>query len=306
MKDDFRSLIDYYERQKDSFVPYEFKDINKEEIKKEKTKRKKAHNIIKVDDNKNISIKNLDVINNSLATKIKIPSQPGFDIEALKKMLQQELVFEYKKYQSFSHPNITFGECISCIRQQYYKRKKYPINLNRLFSFSYLFFIKEVNEFLLELVQSVYDFEEVNKIIESKKYHVKGNVHAIDKKTGFLYYFTVIEPNSLNDNKKRTHFNVANIQAYILNNEYEYDIENIVLIYLTRDLKNIEKYTVKVNNSSQKFLENALTLKNSLDRNVVPDKIGASEKECNFCMFKTFCKKDDVNNQTDNDIVMLL
>jgi len=300
VKDDFHSLIDYYERQRDSFVPYEFEDINKKNTKKKK--RKKAHTIIK-DDKKNIDAQTIEIINN-FDSKIKVPVQPGFDISAFEKILQQELISEYKKYQSFSHPNITFGECTSCIRQQYYKRKKYPLDLNRLFSFSYLFFIKEVNEFLLELVQSVYKFEEVNKIIESKKFNVKGNVHAIDKKTGHLYYFSVIEPENLKEDTKKSHFNIANVQTHILNNEYDYRISNIVLIYLFRNLKKIEKYNAKPDeNVSSIFLQNAILLKTALTNNAVPDKIGFTEKECRYCMFKSFCEKEDANK--NNDIVMI-
>ncbi len=301
MTNEFRSLIDYYDTQRESFVPFQFKkkETNEQKIKDIK-KKKVGFEIISND----LEVKKIP---ESLDKKPKIPQKDGFDLDAFNKIMQSELIVNYQKHQSFSHPNISFGECVSCIRQQYYKRKKYPLNLERLFSFSCLFLIHEVDDFLLSLIQKTYKFEEINKYITGKNYAVRGNVHAVDKSSGFLYVLNPVDPINFKNNYIAAHANIGQIQAYILNTDYNYNISKIVLIYILRNMKSIYKYTLELNAKTiDQYLKNGMELKKCLDHNKVPEPLGKTDSQCAFCMFKKFCQTDSKNNDNDNDIIVLL
>ncbi len=302
MPNEFRSLIDYYDAQRESFVPFQFqkKETEKQKIiEVEKKKKKKVGFEVITND---LEVKELP---DSLDKKQKISQNDGFDLDAFNKIMQAELISNYQKHQSFSHPNISFGECVSCIRQQYYKRKKYPLNLEKLFSFSCLFLIHEVDDFLLSLIQKTYKFEETNKYITGKQYSVRGNIHAVDKSSGYLYVLNPVDPLNFKNNYISSHANIGQIQAHILNMDYDYDISKIVLVYILRNMKSIYKYTLDRDSKiAEQYLNNGMELKKCLDNNKVPEPLGKTDSQCAFCMFKKFCKADSKNN--DSDIIVLL
>ncbi len=304
MKDDFRNLIDFFDNQRDSFIPTDFTEKQKDSKKKQKQiiNRKSGHLVL---DNEVIINPIIKDVRESLDKKVKVQVEPGFDLNSFDKIMRQELINTYKKFISFEHPYISFIESVTCIRQQYYKRKNYPLNLERLFAASNLFLIKEIDDYVLGIIQEYYPFGEKNKQIVSNKYFAKGIVHAIDKSTGFLYLINSIDPYNFSNEVKINHKNIANIQSYILNTEYNYNISKFVVLYVLRDLKTIKRFVFNVNNDQAKvYLHNALILKKALTIGSVPDILGKTEAQCKVCLFSKFCNND--NKKTDDDIQILL
>ena len=60
-----------------------------------------------------------------------------------------------------------------------------------------------------------------------------------------------------------------------------------------RNLKKVVPFDLPLDNSRAKsLLDRAITLKSSIDKNEVPDPIGATDDQCHWCLFKTYCQND--------------
>ena len=95
----------------------------------------------------------------------------GFDVQKFETMMRTRLIDEHKKLQSYERPYISVTELCSCLRQAYYTRKRYSVNLNEKYQFSYLFMIQKVGNTIHEVLQELYDFTESEKTIVSEKYN---------------------------------------------------------------------------------------------------------------------------------------
>jgi len=230
-----------------------------------------------------------------LAYDSGISSSKGFDIKKFENLMKSKLIDEYKRLQSYERPYISVSELYSCLRSNYYNRKRYSINVDDKFNFTYLYLIQKVGNEIHELVQNLYDFTEVEKTIVSEKFKVKGRADAL--KNEYLYEIKSIDPLKFKNKYDMNHYYQALIYAYILNSEYNYNIKYVTILYVLRNLKKVYPFDLPINDKIAKsFLNRAILLRNSLDKNIVPDPIGSSEEQCKFCLFKKYCDKDEIKD----------
>ncbi len=218
-------------------------------------------------------------------------SSGGFDVGKFESLMRSKLIDDHKRLQSYERPYISVGEICSCIRRGYYNRQKYPVDIKRQFSFSYLYLIQKVGNLIHEVVQNLYDFAEVEKTVVSEKFKVKGRADAL--KNEFLYEIKSLDPEKYHGDYVKAHYHQALIYAYILNSEYNYNIEKISILYVLRNLKKIYPFDLPVNDDlASSFLKRSLLLRSSLTSKQIPEPVGASEEECRFCLYRSFCEKD--------------
>ena len=125
----------------------------------------------------------------------------------------------------------------------------------------------------------------------SETFKVKGRVDGI--RESYLYELKSIDEDKLKGKHIEEHYHQGIIYAYILNTEYEYKIKKIVIVYFIRNLKKVIPFDLSIDNSLAKsLLERAIILKSSLDKNEVPDPIGANNDQCHWCLFKSYCEND--------------
>jgi hypothetical protein len=218
----------------------------------------------------------------------------GFNVQKFETMMRTRLIDEHKKLQSYERPYISVTELCSCLRQAYYTRKRYSVNLNRKYQFSYLYLINKVGNTIHDVLQELYDFTETEKTIVSEKYKVKGRTDGI--RESFLYEIKSIDVDKFKNRYVKEHYEQALVYAYILNTEYDYNIKTITIIYVIRNLKHIIPFDIPIDNSiAESLLSRALLLKSSLDKIEVPDPIGATKEQCRYCLYKAYCEKDLCN-----------
>ncbi len=218
-------------------------------------------------------------------------STSSFDVFKLESLMRSKLIEQFTKSQEFERPYVSVTEICTCLRKSYYIRKKYSVDLKQMFSFPYLYLIQRVGETVHKIIQEIFGFTEVEKTIVSKKYQVKGRVDAIANNV--LYEIKTVDSVKFDNKNKPTDFyNQANVYAYILNNEYDYDISTISIVCVSRNLKEVFPYDFTVNyKSAEVILSRALLLKSCLENNNVPDPYGATKKECDYCNYRNYCQQ---------------
>jgi len=218
-------------------------------------------------------------------------STDGFDVEIFESLMRSKLVDDHKRLQSYERPYISVSELYSCLRKCYYTRKRYAIDVKEQFSFSYLYMIQKIGNVLHDLIQELYNFEEVEKSILSEKYKTKGRLDAL--KGRFLHEIKSIDSDKYQHKFIKEHFYQGNIYAHILNTEYNYKIDTITILYVLRNLKKIYPFDIPYDAKlAVSFLENAPILLDALNRNKVPEPIGFSNEQCNYCLYKKYCEND--------------
>lgn len=221
----------------------------------------------------------------------KESTSKGFDVLKFESLMRTRLVDEFKKSQSYEKPYISVSELYNCLRQNYYNRLRYPINVKDQFRFSYLYLIQRVGDTVHETVQDLYDFVEKEKSVVSEKYKVKGRADGI--KESFLYELKTIDAEKFKNNYRENDYYQGNIYAYILNTEYDYKIKTVTIVYFLRNLKKVYPFDLPVNNSlAEMFLNRGMLLREAIDRRIITDPIGATNDHCQFCLFKKICQKD--------------
>lgn len=227
----------------------------------------------------------------------KTHQSKNFDIAKFESMMRSKLIEEYKTRQSYERPYISVSELYVCIRQNYYVRKRYQIDIKGQFQFAYLYMIQKVGNVIHKIFQDLYNFTEIEKSVVSEKYKVKGRLDAIKGKT--LYEIKSIDPAKFKGTYIKEHVFQGLIYAYILITEYEYDIENITIIYVLRNLKTVQAFDIKIDMKlAESFLTRAPILLSALDQNVVPEPIGANKDQCKWCPYKSYCENDGFKNLT--------
>lgn len=224
----------------------------------------------------------------------QVPKSEGFDTEKFESMMRAKLIEEHKKIQSYERPNISVTELIGCLRQCYYVRMRYPVNLNKMYQYPYLYLIQKVGNKIHDVIQSLYNFTETEKTIVSQKFQVKGRVDGIHE--SFLYEIKSIDIDKFKNKYIKEHYLQAIIYAYILNAEYAYKIETITIIYVMRNLKRIVPFDLPVDHKlAESLLSRAPILKSALNTLQVPDPFGANQEYCKYCLYKKQCKEDKCN-----------
>ena len=209
-------------------------------------------------------------------------------------MMRSKLIEEHKKSQSYERPYISVSELTNCLRQCYYYRMRYPVNLNKMHQYPYLYLIQKVGNKIRDVIQSLYNFTETEKTIVSQKFQVKGRVDGIHE--SFLCEIKSIDIDKFKNKYIKEHYLQAIIYAYILNAEYAYKIEIITIIYVMRNLKRIVPFDLPVDHKlAESLLSRAPILKSALDTLQVPDPFGANQEHCKYCLYKKQCKEDKCN-----------
>jgi CRISPR-associated protein Cas4 len=266
-----------------------------------------------IDDNKKDTNDLLNDINQleEYSTKYKeLNTTNGFDVKQFKSRLKQELINEHIRKQNYDRPNISITELLECPRRIYYERKKYDIDLRNSFNFVYLGLAAEIGNTNHKFIQDNYDFTEIEKTIISENYKTKGRVDAI--KNNFLYEIKPVDQKNIKNAFNIKHLQQCSIGAYILNNEYNYRIDTITIIYYIRDnfrkdpISFDYKYDEKIGIS---FLEKALDLHKCLENNKLPEKSN-NKNDCEYCLYKNYCLSDEKKsiNKLENkeEVIFLL
>ncbi len=215
----------------------------------------------------------------------------GFDIYKFESLMRSKLVDGHKRGQSYERPYVSVTELIYCIRKNFYSRMKYEIDVENQYQFSYLYLINQIGTKVHDVIQELYDHTEVEKPIISERYKVKGRVDGIRDR--YILEYKTIERNKFKGNYIDTHYIQGNIYAYILNHEYNYNINTITIVYVMRDLKKIVPFDIPVDDGqAQLYLKRAPLLLNSVMSKTVPDPIGADADQCKYCSYKKYCKED--------------
>lgn len=218
----------------------------------------------------------------------------GFDVSRLETLMRMKLVDEHKKAQSYERPYISVSELIGCIRKTYYSRIKIPIDINKLYDFSYLYLYNKIGEKIHQTIQELYDFTDIEKTIISEKFKVKGRVDAI--KDNCLVEIKSIDDKKIKDTYIQSHYHQGLIYAYILNTEYNYVINTITIVYIVRNLKKIIPFDVPYDQAlANKFINNSSKILLSLSSKKAPDPINSDLEQCKYCPYKEIvCMKDEV------------
>jgi CRISPR/Cas system-associated exonuclease Cas4 (RecB family) len=151
--------------------------------------------------------------------------------------------------------------------------------------------IQKVGNVLHEIFQDLYNFDEVEKSVVSEKFKVKGRLDAV--KGNVIYEIKSIDPKKFKGTYIKEHLFQGIIYGYILKTEYDYDIDNVTIIYVLRDLKTVQAFDIKIDmNLAESFLARAPILLSALESNSVPETIGATKDQCTWCPYKKFCEDD--------------
>jgi CRISPR/Cas system-associated exonuclease Cas4 (RecB family) len=152
--------------------------------------------------------------------------------------------------------------------------------------------IQRVGDTVHEVVQESYNFNELEKTVVSEHYKVKGRLDGI-RESCLFEIKTVEDESKVAKSYIQEHYIQGNIYAYILNFEYSYEIDTIVLIYVPRTLKKVITFDLPLDKSLAKsHLEKAPILLKCLEKTEIPDPIGAKIEHCKYCLYKGFCEKD--------------
>ena len=215
----------------------------------------------------------------------------GFSVKKFTTMMRTKLIEEHKKLQSYERPYVSVSELCDCIRKCYYVRNRYPVNLNRLYSYPYLYIIQKIGNEIHEVIQNLYDFTETEKTVLSERFKVKGRIDGI--RENFLCEIKSIADDKFKNTYIKEHYTQANIYAYILNEEYDYKIDTITIIYVMRSLKRIVAYDLPLDKDlAESILGRALILKSSLETSQVPEPFGATNESCKYCLYRKQCQDD--------------
>jgi hypothetical protein len=280
---EYEKLLRYLENQKDD-KPKKSKKERKKEIHKAKTSvnTKKLLEESSIEDFKEIPHTHNYIDKGS----------DGFSVMEFESMMRSKLVEEYKTRQTYERPYISCSELYNCLRQSYYSRKRYQIDIKSQFRFSYLYLIQKVGNTIHDIFQSLYNFSEVEKTIVSETFKVKGRVDAI--KGTNVYELKTLDPKKFKGKFIKEHYFQGLIYAYILINDYGYTIDKITIIYILRDLKTVRAFDVEVDlKLAENFLQRAPILLSGLESNTPPDPIGATKDSCMWCPYKEYCEKDE-------------
>lgn len=229
----------------------------------------------------------------SIDTPQTTSSSIGFDVDKFENLMRSRLIDDYKKMQSYERPNISVTELFYCIRKSYYSRLKYATDLKKQFNFSYLDIINRIGNTVHDYVQEIYNFAEVEKTIFSEKYKVKGRCDSITQP--FLYEFKTLDEKKFTGTYIKEHYFQPIIYAYILNTEYNYNIQTITLVYFFRDNIKRKPFTIDLPTDDKLaigFLEQSIILQNSIIGKKVPEPWNANLEQCKWCPYITYCEND--------------
>jgi hypothetical protein len=290
----YEKLLKYLEKHENKVAVEKPKTPPKEKPKK--TQEKKPEPEIKEDARERVKKLTKEMMKDAESfsfvpshVKKKYPTE-GFNIRLLEEKMVKKLIEEHKKLQSYERPYISVTEVLNCLRACYYYRKKYSIDLKKKFTYPYLYMRRKVGDAVHESIQDVYTFDEVEKTVISEKYHVKGRLDGLSDDI-FVIDFKPSE--TFRDEVDQKHYDQGNMYATILNTEYGYSIQKVVIVYYLLSFKDMQVFSNKIDlNRGLEFLKRGKLLKEHLENNIMIDPIGATKKECQYCPYVKYCQKD--------------
>jgi len=226
----------------------------------------------------------------------------GFNVPNFESVMKQELIREYIALQEYERPYISVSELFGCLRKVYFSRLKYQIDLNKQYKDPYLYLFNKMSISIKDVIQSLCQFDEIDKVVISEKFNVKGKVDGIDDNNLIMIF--IINPNTSNVEYSNLHYNEGNVYSYILNNEYDYNIDNISIIYMFDNYKQIKHFNIIPNDEEAiKFLDNGLIIKKLIETNQIPD---PSINDCKNCPYEKYCIKKENQEQQKRKSVFLM
>jgi len=218
-------------------------------------------------------------------------SSGGFDVRKFEALMRAKLVDDHKRMQSYERPYVSVTELYQCMRKNYYARMKYQIDVKSQYRFSYLYLINKVGDLVHDIFQTIYDFSETEKTVVSEKFKVKGRVDAL--REGNLYEFKTIDPEKFKNKYVPEHYIQGLIYSYILNTEYNYNIDQITIVYILRNLKKVIPYDLPYDPDLAKtYLKHATLLHKAITSQSVPEPVNSTDTQCKYCPYIDYCKQD--------------
>jgi len=276
---DLGNLISYLEKQKRPVGP------PKTVVDKETTKKEVVQNTKKILEECTGKIH----ADNPFTKTIR--ESKGFDVYKFESLMRSKLIDGHKRGQSYERPYISVTELNTCVRRNYYVRMKYPVDVAKQYQFAYLYLINQVGNTVHDVIQTLYDHTEVEKTIISEAFKVKGRVDGI--RDNFLLEYKTIDVNKFKNVYFDAHYIQCLIYAYILNHEYNYNIDTITIVYVTRDLKRVIPFDLELDDKrALSLLKRAPMILESIAKKSVPDVIGADAEQCKYCPYVSICAED--------------
>jgi len=265
---------------------------------------KKIEPIVEKINNSSNLLNNIDKLDEYLILKeepIKnaVNLNSKFDVKLFEDIIKKKIVEKKETSRLYDRPHITVGELLQCDRQVYFERKKYDYDSEKLTLYPNVDFMGYIGNYIHTYIQNIYPFDETEKSVHCKKYQVKGRVDAI--LNNILFEIKPID-SLYRDELKNKDFNQANIYTYILNTEYDYKIDTIVILYAYRNLKTFIPFDVKPDiNEAIKYLKKSVEIQKFLNINKLPDYNSFYDDQCKFCIYEKPCMKDrSIKNDTKN------
>jgi len=270
--------------------------------------------LLKYLESKNNSAKNVKIEKSSFKDFEDIPTikrfkrkpSKGFDVSRFESLMVKKLEEAHNRILNYERPYISVTELCGCLRKSYFFRLKYKETNS--FVFPYLDLINYIGNKVHSYVLNLYGYDEIEKNILSEKYKVKGRCDAVSNKN-ILVELKTDDTNKFYKRKTyvKQHYYQSLIYSYILNTEHNYNIQTITLVYFLRNLKDAIPFDLEVDNKLAKsFLDNALLLRNCINKREIVDPINSTEGECVFCPYKEICKKSNTITEKNNEPVFLL
>lgn len=228
----------------------------------------------------------------------------SFDVNKFQDIVKRKLIEKINIIKTYDYPYLSINQILQCPRKTYFEVKKYDVNIDSITFFPLIDLISEIESCIIQYIQNIFSFKEINKIIVSKKYMIRDQVDAIIDDNIIMVKFCDFE-NLMSIRKEEK--DKATILIDILNNDYEYHIQNFCCIYFSKDLKEVISFNDKYSKEySDKLLSNYNDLKKSIDINEIPREHEKDLKICHVCFFNKFCQKDIVVNQKNRHGVFLM
>lgn len=302
LSSEYEKLLDIIDEEKKNSEKHTSKPVkdNKPEPKENITKK----DVEQKDNKPDIgNYQSLDI--NSFYSKQPVSSKnTEFNVEKFKTLMRKKLITNYYRIREYKRPYISVTEILSCLRKSYYERMKYTVNDSDLFNFPQLLLIQEVGNKVHDLVSENYDFDEVEKVLKSENFKLKGRVDAIKNST--IFEIKTVDPSEFKQIQKirENDYNQGIVYGYILNNDYGYNISSLEVIYISRDLKNfiVLKSNIDVN-TGKDIVDRSLELYECLKLSKPPlSYYDSNDNECKYCPFKKNCKSEDNEKLKDDNV----
>lgn len=232
------------------------------------------------------------IVNNKILDKqiIKKSTKQGFDTNQLQVLMREELIKGFYRSKKYRKKYISVTELLSCPRKVFYNRKNYDIDLQEEFRFANLYLIRNIGNAVHSSIQKLYKFDECEKTVISEKFNVKGRIDGILDKS--IIELKTTDKQKYQDIYDKNHYYQGLIYSYLLGSEYGYEITNISIVYIFRDLKTIKVHNLPPDPELAKpFLDRSLVITDCLKKNIVPSITNIPEDECRWCSYKKYCKK---------------